>query len=738
MKNKRFLAGVLFFGLLFAAAWISGSIRTEQPCRNARYAYPEPPAMCNGKKITSADISFRFKATGENKEYNNLFQTAPENEGLRLEWTTLGARPLALVAGTEQGLYGLDLGFTPVLNRWHKARIEMRGTRLTVWLDDVLRTQTDVPGLNPKFTDVAAGTGFSRTRPFQGEIKDFSLKLRRGTHKTDAWQFFALQGLFLFLFFGLARRLFAGETRRKNRPGIWLKPVVFCLGAGLVLGQLWPLSFPPRFEPSAPLVWWELTLLLCAASGAVWKKLGLKNFGAVLAVFGLFYFLKKPFLPVSFPGVASDFALLLMWVFLARTLLGFARSAVSKFFTRAGICAAAATVFFLLSTASLYLRKIHYSGFKLDEMSALFQSNLRESAEFFTSFFSLGDMLLIAFGAAAGGYLFLRAARAKTVPPRTVTFYGAACAGMLVISAALCWWAGPAQSFFMPFSYAIKDYKRIAGEYRHYQQLRQSMAPVHAEKTEKGETYVLIIGEASNRLHWGAYGYFRDTTPWASAQKQRPDVLTFTNAYSSYVHTVPSLAKALTSSNQYNGEYEFAAPSLIEAAKAAGFKTFWLSNQDKISLVDNPLTILAQSADCVRFTNAFRFAGDEALMPYIDETLREMNPQDNNLLIIHLAGSHAEYKQRLPKNYDISFPGGEEYLGNPARRPDFVKNVLDPYDSTLRCATRTKSFPNYTSAFGGSARPSKPCCIFPTTEKTYTGNVFTTRPFFLTKWRASP
>ena len=79
------------------------------------------------------------------------------------------------------------------------------------------------------------------------------------------------------------------------------------------------------------------------------------------------------------------------------------------------------------------------------------------------------------------------------------------------------------------------------------------------------------------------YGYPRPTTPWLSSRRNDPRFLFFDDAYSCYVQTVPALSYALTAKNQYNDMTLADAPSLIEAAKAAGFHTVWISNQVRFS-----------------------------------------------------------------------------------------------------------------------------------------------------------
>lgn len=65
-------------------------------------------------------------------------------------------------------------------------------------------------------------------------------------------------------------------------------------------------------------------------------------------------------------------------------------------------------------------------------------------------------------------------------------------------------------------------------------------------------------------------------------KSQAPSVL---KAYSNYVTTVPVLTYALTDKNQYNSVSMAQAYSLIEVAAAAGFDTYWISNQERYGIL---------------------------------------------------------------------------------------------------------------------------------------------------------
>ena len=182
-----------------------------------------------------------------------------------------------------------------------------------------------------------------------------------------------------------------------------------------------------------------------------------------------------------------------------------------------------------------------------------------------------------------------------------------------------------------------------------------------------GGVYVLVIGESENRLHMGAYGYPRDTTPWLSSIKDKSHVILFNHAYSCYTQTVPVLTYALTAKNQYNTISLEKAPSLLEAAHAAGFDTVWISNQMQFGMYDTPISYIASTADKTLWMNSYignesgtrikTFDYDEIVL----KGMKQIHPSSHMLIVIHLMGNHFIYKERYPSSYNV-YQGGNSFI----------------------------------------------------------------------------
>jgi hypothetical protein len=130
-----------------------------------------------GFRVKQVEISFRILVRSIGR-FDNAFQTASANDGIRMELSP--PAKMALVVRARGGMQlkprGFHLTQSFLLNEWYSVRILVdRDNRMRAWLDDVL--VLDIKDVRWKYdlSDIAVGTGFSRTRPFDGEIADFTI-----------------------------------------------------------------------------------------------------------------------------------------------------------------------------------------------------------------------------------------------------------------------------------------------------------------------------------------------------------------------------------------------------------------------------------------------------------------------------------------------------------------------------------------------------------------------------------
>lgn len=236
-------------------------------------------------------------------------------------------------------------------------------------------------------------------------------------------------------------------------------------------------------------------------------------------------------------------------------------------------------------------------------------------------------------------------------------------------------------SDYLPVRIA-RETKSVLQEYKKYGEARQQREEKlrqlqNLKISGSGGVFVLVIGESESRDHMQVYGYSHETTPWLSQQAHKPDTILFTHAYSNHTHTVPVLTYALSEKNQYNTIKLEDAYSIVEVAEAAGYDTYWLSNQRKYSAWDTPIAEIASTANHQVWLNE-RTGTEDSRSDYYDEALIQALPDlrtvKNALIVIHLMGCHGSYGDRYPGEWNV-FHGKEKRVDeydNAVRYNDYI------------------------------------------------------------------
>jgi len=123
--------------------------------------------------------------------YPNVFQTAPSNNGIRME---LGSNGMAgfLVGHISDGEIKGCGTFPIKLNEWSRVSIHTdRGDLVQIKVNGNTVFDEHVDGgLHFDMTDIVVGSGFDKTRPFHGAIEDFRLQYQS---RATRFELFALR-----------------------------------------------------------------------------------------------------------------------------------------------------------------------------------------------------------------------------------------------------------------------------------------------------------------------------------------------------------------------------------------------------------------------------------------------------------------------------------------------------------------------------------------------------------------
>jgi hypothetical protein len=135
--------------------------------------------FAEASKAVSKEISISFKMKVHSvREYDDLFQTAPANAGVRME--LLKPSVLGLVVGCKGNSFK---GFTVTdsLKMGEEYRVNVRITqtgKVVVALNGLVLVNESAHDLEFRLSDIAIGTGMSKSRPFDGSISDFGMNCR--------------------------------------------------------------------------------------------------------------------------------------------------------------------------------------------------------------------------------------------------------------------------------------------------------------------------------------------------------------------------------------------------------------------------------------------------------------------------------------------------------------------------------------------------------------------------------
>lgn len=252
------------------------------------------------------------------------------------------------------------------------------------------------------------------------------------------------------------------------------------------------------------------------------------------------------------------------------------------------------------------------------------------------------------------------------------------------------WWPG----IYGPFEDIFRALDQYESEIRAYRKearkRKDGLVDLQASsnQTSSREVHVVVIGESTNRNHMRLYGYTRDTTPELSAKKD--SIFIFSDVISAFSHTLEAVKSALTFAGADKDKKLYQVYSILDVARKAGFRTYWISNQPPIGIWDNEISVLARTADESIFVNRTgesvaacdTHSPDERVLAPFDIALHS-RAHDKILIIVHLMGAHAQYHLRYPERFNVftdplSIPKGER-----PHLDEYQRKTINVYDNAV-------------------------------------------------------
>lgn len=156
--------------------------------------------------------------------------------------------------------------------------------------------------------------------------------------------------------------------------------------------------------------------------------------------------------------------------------------------------------------------------------------------------------------------------------------------------------------------------------------------------------YVVVVGESQRRDYASVYGYPLRTTPFL----ERAPGLFMSGFAAPGGNTGISLPRLLSLNTPESDRFS-KADNILTLANAAGFETWWLSNQGRGGAYDNPIAqigVRAQHTAWLKGNYADPNVDDDRLLPKLEEALAAKTDKPR-LIFLHLMGSHPAFCTRL-------------------------------------------------------------------------------------------
>lgn len=155
----------------------------------------------------------------------------------------------------------------------------------------------------------------------------------------------------------------------------------------------------------------------------------------------------------------------------------------------------------------------------------------------------------------------------------------------------------------------------------------------------------------------------------------------FNNVVASRPYTIEVLQQVLTFADQEHPDRFLTDPSLMNLMKQAGYKTFWITNQQTMTKRNTMLTTFAQQTDAQFYLNNQRSQNasqlDGAVLAPFAKVLDD--PAPKKFIVVHLLGTHMNYKYRYPADYARFV----DRQGAPAALSDDQVEVYNSYDNAV-------------------------------------------------------
>ena len=290
-------------------------------------------------------------------------------------------------------------------------------------------------------------------------------------------------------------------------------------------------------------------------------------------------------------------------------------------------------------------------------VASLLETNMKEAGEFVTMYMGAQEWILVALLASGGAWLFLNKPWRKLHFDQTGKRVLTSCLLVVTITYTVILFSLHIEVLWdtmFPMQRLVLSSSTAIDNIRAYRELSSHLdADVELTRNDsKIKNVVFILGESTNRNHMHLYGYYLPNTPNLDDMADRGEISVFRDVVSPHSTTIAVLSKLFTFCNHESDKPWYEYSNLIDIMNSAGYKTYWLSNQESSGIWGNVAQIYAAHSNVSHFTRIRDSREDDgledgALFPLVDEAIAQ-RAEDKNFYVVHLMGGHGLYYNRFP------------------------------------------------------------------------------------------
>lgn len=267
-------------------------------------------------------------------------------------------------------------------------------------------------------------------------------------------------------------------------------------------------------------------------------------------------------------------------------------------------------------------------------IAALFETNVSETKEFFSMISWKYTLISVIMVVMSITYLRTRSTREKK------SLYVLIIALLFLVTSFFSVFG----IFFASLIYANTSY--FSGRQQLAESLKVQPSWEITSTKNKYKNYVVIIGESMRKDYMSIYGYPLKTTPFLDSANGL--------FIDGYVAAAPNTSESLPRMMSITtGREQNIVPGydIVSLALAAGFETYWLSNQGYLGAHDTSISKIAVRSENKVFLKGkgdflYQNFDDFDLLPHLDSVLDE-HPTQDKVIFIHIMGSHPHACGRL-------------------------------------------------------------------------------------------